>query len=456
MRAVVMGGGIAGLAAAAALAPRAEVTIVERDVMDRVSDGRKGVPQAAHQHLLLRRGLLALEALLPGVSGDLRDAGAVPFDAGADVAWLTPSGWAPRVPSGIRVLGTTRAVLEAVLRRRVESLPSVRIVTGLQWAGITSTGGSGAVDGVMLSEGRAGPHSAVRAELVVDATGRGSRAPAFLRAAGLPVPAETVTESRLAYASLMLRDADLPDGLVGAYVRSAPPRVPRGGVILPVEDDRHLVTLIGPSGDPPPSDLEGAIDYAEGLRSPLIASVLRRAHACGPVMTSRSTANRWRHHERLGGRPASILTVGDALCALNPAYQQGMTLAAIAAETLADVLRETTDPELVCHWTHRRLAPVLREAWLVATHEQRPAPHVASVTRFRGRHLRAVGRAGAVSPTVRAAQLEVLHMIARPRRLLRPGVLLHLAAASVAPSRPASGGIPLPWPPPLTRPIPGP
>jgi hypothetical protein len=92
----------------------------------RAADPRtsRGTTRCPGQHVLLHRGLIAAEQLLPGLREDLVRAGAVPIDTG-DLLWLGPSGWS--VPGGreFEVLAATRPLLEHILRSRVAALPHV-------------------------------------------------------------------------------------------------------------------------------------------------------------------------------------------------------------------------------------------------------------------------------------------------------------------------------------------
>ena len=70
--AVVIGASVAGLLAARALSDAYErVTIVERDELPPVGEGRKAVPQGRHAHVMLASGLGAIEELLPGITEEL-------------------------------------------------------------------------------------------------------------------------------------------------------------------------------------------------------------------------------------------------------------------------------------------------------------------------------------------------------------------------------------------------
>ena len=70
--AVVIGAGIAGLLAAAALSGTIEkVTIIEKDALSEAPKVRKGVPQGAHVHTLLGYTVEAMDKLLPGLMATL-------------------------------------------------------------------------------------------------------------------------------------------------------------------------------------------------------------------------------------------------------------------------------------------------------------------------------------------------------------------------------------------------
>jgi 2-polyprenyl-6-methoxyphenol hydroxylase-like FAD-dependent oxidoreductase len=77
---VIIGASLAGLfAAAAAAGAGAQVMIIERDLLPDRPLPRKGVPQSRQAHILLHRGLLAAEELVPGIWEDMLTHGAVPL-----------------------------------------------------------------------------------------------------------------------------------------------------------------------------------------------------------------------------------------------------------------------------------------------------------------------------------------------------------------------------------------
>ena len=180
--AVVLGTGMAGLLAARVLASHFEqVTVVDRDRLPEHPRFRPGVPQSRHLHVLLGRGLECLEQLFAGFEGDLVAAGA-PVVKGSESLWLNAAGWSRRYQSPIRLLGASRELIEWQARTRVTALDKVQVLEGCEAIGLLTDPSRDAVTGVRLRsrDGRAaetGPATEVVADLVVDASGRQSRAP---------------------------------------------------------------------------------------------------------------------------------------------------------------------------------------------------------------------------------------------------------------------------------------
>src|SRR5829696_6113390 len=163
-----------------------------------------GVPQSRHLHVLLGRGLECLEQLFAGFEADLVAADA-PVVKGSESLWLNAAGWSRRYQSPIRLLGASRELIEWQARTRVTALDKVQVLEGCQAIGLLTDPSRDAVTGVRLRsrDGRGdetGPATEVVADLVVDASGRQSRAPQWLAELGYQPPAETTISSRLGYA----------------------------------------------------------------------------------------------------------------------------------------------------------------------------------------------------------------------------------------------------------------
>jgi 2-polyprenyl-6-methoxyphenol hydroxylase-like FAD-dependent oxidoreductase len=439
--AAVIGGGMAGILAAQALGDHfAEVTVVERDKLPNQPHFRKGVPQARHLHTLWAGGLRAVERLLPGIEADLIAAGACPVGFPRDVRWLTPvDRWMGRFPATQRLASASRILIEWVVRRRVEQTPGIRFITGHEVRSIRLDR-HGDVGGLTVCARGDGTTFELLADLVVDASGRGSALPDWLEALDRSRPQGSTVDAFLGYAS---RTYAIPDDFhadwKSTYIQAAPPRETRGGIMMPIEDNRWIVTLLGGGRDYPPTDDAGFLQFARSLRSGALYDVIAEAEPTSPVWGFRHTSNHRRHYERLRDMPGRLLVVGDSLCTFNPLYGQGMTVAALQAETLTAFLhRHLGDraelPALV-RPAQRAIAKCTAGAWLVATGSDLRYPVTSGAqatfaTRLLHRHLDRVFTAATGDPSVNAAFLRVLNMVDAPEALFRPGTMARALLAS--------------------------
>lgn len=434
--AVVIGGSIAGLLAARVLAEAFEtVTILERDVLPCGPMPRPGAPQAAHQHVLLLRGLGILEALFPGLTAELVERGAPRVDMARDVAWLTPAGWGCRFPSGLEMLTCSRDLLEWTLRQRLRRIPGIHVNASSEACGLMHE--RGAVKGVRVrTRGLASAAHECSADLVVDASGRHSKLPDWLTAIGYRRPEELVVNGYLGYASRVYR---LPAsaGLEwrGAYVQPAPPLDRRGGVLFPLEDDRWLLTLAGIGADYPPIDEAGFVAFAQSLRSSILVDAIRDAEPLTPIAGFRATENRWLRYEALRDWPDGLIVLGDAVCAFNPVYAQGMTTAALAAEALhAAVSRQRRNSGALvtaglARSFQRRLARINAAPWRLATSEDLRLPQAtggqATIgVRLLHAYFDRIVHLTTTRPDIRLSFLRVMHMLDSPSALFSPRVML--------------------------------
>ena len=353
---VVMGASLAGLWTAAAVASAgARVVLLDRDEAPDRPSVRRGVPQGAQPHVLLHRGLRAGEELLPGLRTELLEAGAVPVDTGV-LPWLGEHGWLASHPS-YDVVSLTRPLFEHRVRERVLGLPGVEVRWGQHVEGL---GRSGADWRVRLA---AGPD--LSAALVVDATGRSSRLRHWLADLGVQTPEPQVVDARVGYATQLVAGGPDPRELPGVVLQ-ATPESPVGGLALPVEGRRWLVSAVGFGDRRPPRDPEGFAAFIAALPDPALSALLRSGERLGDVAVHRQTANRRHRYARVPDWPDGLLAVGDALCCFDPVYGQGVTVSACQALRLRSVLLPGLRPG-----TTRRLLRqfdrIVDFPWAVAT-----------------------------------------------------------------------------------------
>jgi 2-polyprenyl-6-methoxyphenol hydroxylase-like FAD-dependent oxidoreductase len=441
-QAVVVGAGLAGLTAARVLADHFEqVIVLEGDVLPASAAHRTGTPQSKHLHGLLPSGLNALNELSSGFSDDLDRGGAVPLRVGLDVRMERP-GYDPfpQRDLGLVSRAMSRPLVDLILRQHVSQCANVTLRQRCRVRQLIASPDRSKVTGVQCenADGRA---EIVPAELVVDASGRGTLTLNMLRACGLPAPEESTIGVDIAYASAVFEiPDDAPADWKGVMVFGAIPHAARGGSLLPLEDNRWIVSIGEAHSEGLPADADGFLDCVRELRTPTIFNAIKGARRIGAIARFRFPGSVRRHYERLSAFPRGLLPVGDALCRFNPLYGQGMTVAAQQAcliNQLLSILAADNDSDPLA-----RLAPtffnaaqaLLETPWAVAnfdfifpkTRGQRPAD-LENMIRFG----MALNRLAAQDPTVHKLMVEV-QMLLKPRSVYRDPDLLQRVAAVMA------------------------
>ena len=327
------------------------------------------------------------------------------------------------------MLSASRPLLEWAVRSEVLTTPNIRFLEEHEVVALR-LGHGDVVAGVALRDRASSAAFDVSADLVVDASGRSSKLPAWLEALGLPTPQESTVDGRLGYATRVFEvPADLDVSWKGVYVQPAAPEVTRGGIMFPVEGNRWVLTLIGAAGDHAPTDEAGFVEFANSLRDPLIADAIAAAKPVSPIWGYLRTENRWRHYEKLT-MPTGLLAIGDSLCAFNPVYGQGMTVAAKEVAVLRDLLsgcRSAKDLPRALRGAQAAVAKRAKGPWILATGNDLRYPGTIggsqkSIDRLVNRYLDRVIAAVADDEVVNAAFLRVLNLIDEPTALFAPRI----------------------------------
>lgn len=430
--AVVIGASMAGLLAARVLSEYFErVSVVERDRLPSGAEHRKGVPQARHAHALLAGGRGVMEDLFPGMSDALIAEGATSRDVAAFARWSQPGGYRARFTSGIRGLSVSRPLLEEHVRRGVRNLPNVSFIEGRSVAGLLADGER--VSGVEFREN--GTSEPLGADLVVDAAGRGSRAPRWIENLGYGHPPVEEIKVGIGYTTKIFRR--VPEALPGAtfsIIQPVPPNLMRYGALLPLEGNRWMVTLGGYLGDHCPTDDEGFLAFAKTLAAPDIHDAIKNAERLGETTEYKFPANIRRRYEKLPRFPDGYLVTGDALCAFNPIYGQGMSVAALEAAALAECLEDGLED--LPRRFHRKAAKVIDTPWRLAAGADLAFPEVEGertrVGKVVGRYVAGVMRAATHDEKVCLALIKVTNLLEPPSTLFRPSIALRVLRDSLA------------------------
>ncbi|MCC6614913.1 MAG: FAD-dependent monooxygenase [Anaerolineae bacterium] len=432
--ACVIGGGMAGLLHARVLADYAEqVTIIDRDQMPEQPEPRPGVPQGTHIHYLMVRGLQLLDEWFPGLRDEIeRDSGAPRVQIGLQTRYMLYQTWQPSVDTGMHTYVLERPHLEDMVRRHLLTRENVKLLDRTEAVDLVFGGDN--VSGVVTRKRPSGGEAVtLPADLVIDASGRGSKTMSWLEKAGYALPQTHTIDAKLGYATRWYAKPESAntDWRI-LYVLTSPPAQTRGGAILEHRGARWLSTVVGTNGDYPPTDEAGFLEFARSLPDPVIYESLKDAQPLTDIVSFRNTSNRWHAFEKLDRLPGRLYITGDAVCEVNPVYGQGMTKAALNASVLQQQLAAGLLDNRVFF---RAIAKVNDNFWQAAaggdlnypgTTNNQPETPIERVMRA---YLSAVLRGSVRDQRVTYAFNRVLNMVDPSTTLMMPGMLLRVLRA---------------------------
>ncbi|MEA2810828.1 MAG: hypothetical protein QOJ17_4969 [Rhodospirillaceae bacterium] len=431
-QAVVIGAGIAGLAAARALSDHFEqVVVLERDSL---SDGpvhRPGTPQSRHAHGLLVGGQRALSELFPGFERDLVEAGAVLVRSNIDIRFERPGDPVPQRDLGLMNYALSRPAIEFAIRQRLKSHANISLRDRCRVSELSASPDGTAVTGVRFEEGGVASQE-LPADLVVDASGHGAPTLALLRTTGLPLPEETVIGIDQFYATGVFHiPGDAPaDWKAVLTFGGLSPTSARGALLWPIEENRWIVSLGERHGDAPPGDVDGFMAFARTLRTPTIYNAVKNARLDGEIARYGFRDNVLRHFERLEVFPRGLLPIGDSICRFNPVHGQGMSVAAQEACLLRELLAAQSPPGDLLQGLAKvfleKIPMLIETPWNVATFDfmhpatrgQRPADFETRI-----KFAAAFMKLAADDPDFHRLIAEVQHLL-KPRSVYRDPALL--------------------------------
>ena len=447
--AVVIGSSMAGLLAARVLSDHfAHVTIVERDGLTENADPRKGVPQARHAHGLLARGQGIIEDLFPGLFAELVADGALRVDMGRDLRWYQFGTWKTRCTSNVIGYIQSRPLLEWKIRARVAAIDNIHFLPECDVIGLQANAAGTGIVGVQVKRHPSStPAATLPAELVIDASGRGSRTPAWLAGLGYGPVAESEVTMHVGYASrIYRRPAHFQADWQVLMVYPKPPGETRLGIIMPMEGDRWMVTLSGWHHDYPPTDEAGFLEYARSLPVPDLYETIKDLEPLTPIVSHKTPSNLRREYEQMRRFPEGLVVLGDALCSFNPIYGQGMSTSALAASTLDACLRaqaQRTPGEIagLADRFRKQIAGVIAIPWMLATGEDFRYPQTEGkrppATNLLNAYIGRLHEATGQDAQVLVPFVKVMNMLKPPFSLFAPALMWRVLTAPRA-GRPAA------------------
>ena len=354
--AIIIGSGITGLAAARVLSDRgARVTILERDAEPDAADPaaaftswkRKGAPQVRHSHAFLGRLRSLLRDKYPDILQGLLEAGAAPLD----MLERPPLTLPPLTPEpgdrDLVALGCRRTTFEWVVRRNVLPRPGVTLIGGAQVRSLVGRRAADApptVTGVRYAVGDV--ERTLEADLVIDASGRQSKAPEWLVELGAPPPEEKLEQSGVVYYTRFYR---FRDGAQAPPPSKHPAAADYNWIkyaIFPADGRTFSITFAVALAFPRLKVLARTGAFEEMARAlpalqPWVDAAISEpiGDAEHPVQAMGGLINRLRHFV-VRGEPLAhgFFALGDSAYCTNPLYGRGCAQAFLHADLLGAAL----------------------------------------------------------------------------------------------------------------------
>lgn len=429
--AIVIGASMAGLGTARVLANHFEqVTIIERDILPTTatSESRPGAPQGSHVHALLASGYQTLDIYFPGMMDDLVTEGATRADLTNDFMFYLSGARKLRAKSDIIAITCTRPCLETKLAQYVRALRNVTILQNHNVLEPIFDVNAKRIKGVRIEECDTEESRIIEADLVIDASGRGSQSPKWLASWGYEKPPELSINIDLGYTSCQFerQPGDLNGYAMGAGIAGIPPISKRSGVVTAIEGNKWLVTLCGRLGDYPAADLEAFREFARSLPSPEIYELIKDRVPVTPFYEFRFPAYRRLHYEKMSRFPASYLVIGDALCNLNPVYGQGMSVALSEVKALEECL--AVDEDQLDRRFFTKASEIIASPWAFAVSDDLLYPEVEgdrppAPSALMGWYMARFNRATTKDPIVMKRFFEVANLLAPSSAFFTPKVI---------------------------------
>ena len=357
---IVIGAGIGGLCTALALAPTGrKVIVLERDGAPPGNDPDKvfhewkhtGVGHLRQSHAFLARLRTIIKTEHPRLLEQLLALGVreLPFDA-----FLTDSQRQTYRPApedaDLTIITSRRTTLELAMRGYVETLPNVTLRPGFHVRSLITQKGA---DGVIVVQGVAGECDGesleLRADVVVDASGKSGFNLDQLREEGAPIREESESAGILYFTRhYRLRPGMDEPSRVGNPPGSGDLGFLKFGV-FPGDNGCFSITVAVPEVE---TELRKAILDPEVFHNITLNlpglqpwTNAERAEPVGRVHGMGDLISRWRDLV-VEGKPAVLgyFPLGDLLVRTNPLYGRGCSFAAVSAVTLRQALDQSADP----------------------------------------------------------------------------------------------------------------
>jgi len=433
--AIVIGASLGGLLTARVLSNHFEqVTILEKDTVNREPESRKGQPHTRHLHGLLPMGLNIMLNYFPDLMEALEESGANILDFAESMQWYTHGGYRKKFNIGMKGITASRPLIEHLIRERVLALPGIKLIDNCSVKQLLTSQGNQHVTGVIAVQKNNEQTISLDADLVADVSGRGSKTFQWLKDMGYEVPAVSEVKVDLSYTTRLYKRNPLdPRGKTWIFSSPQAPHEYRCGGAFAIEGDRWIVTVSGWHGQASPSNENEFIEYARNLPMPDVYDIIKTCEPISEIMHYKYPCSLRKHFEKLKRFPAGYLVLGDAACSFNPVYGQGMSSAAMQAAALDVLLKKNTAADKLAKKFFKKAAKIVDIPWGMAVGEDFRYPETTGPkpagTGIINKYVSLVHKATLKDKVVCEAFLKVMSLLKPPASLFHPKIVWRVMTA---------------------------
>ncbi|BBZ69757.1 FAD-binding oxidoreductase [Mycobacterium paraseoulense] len=328
--AVVIGGSIAGIAAAKVCSESFErVIVLEKDSPHSRREGRPGAAQGWHLHHLLTAGQIELERIFPGIVDDMVREGAFKVDMAAQYRIRLGGTWKKPGTSDIQIVCAGRPLLEWCVRRRLDDEPRISYRYESEVADLVYDRDTNTVVGVAVD--RDGQLEAVPAEFVVDASGKNTRVPEFLERIGIGAPEVEQDIINCFYSTMQHRvppERQWKDKVMVICYAYRPYEDTYAAQYY-TDNSRTILStsLVAYNCYSPPRTAREFREFADLMPSSVVGENIDGLEPASPIYNFRYPNMLRLRYEKKRNLPRALLAVGDAYTSADPVSGLGMSLA---------------------------------------------------------------------------------------------------------------------------------
>jgi 2-polyprenyl-6-methoxyphenol hydroxylase-like FAD-dependent oxidoreductase len=328
--AVVIGGSIAGIAAAKVLSESFDrVIVLEKDGRHSRREGRPGAAQGWHLHHLLTAGQIELERIFPGIVDDMVREGAFKVDMADQYRIRLGGTWKKPGTSDIQIVCAGRPLLEWCVRRRLDDEPRIEFRYEAEVGDLVYDRDGHCVIGVAVD--RDGELEVVPAEFVVDASGKNTRIPEFLEHLGIGAPEVEQDIINCFYSTMhhhVPPERQWQDKVMVICYAYRPYEDTYAAQYYTDSSRTILSTsLVAYNCYSPPRTAREFREFADLMPSPVVGENIDGLEPASPIYNFRYPNMLRLRYEKMRNLPRSLLVVGDAYTSADPVSGLGMTLA---------------------------------------------------------------------------------------------------------------------------------